>query len=84
MLATIAYAELRDRGLGNGHSEARRLLDDYRKLRQTQIALSRELGMTPLARMALKVGRTSGDDLAAALAKPNSIDERKGHRNGLA
>jgi hypothetical protein len=31
------YAELRNSGVINGEGEARRLLDDYRKLRQTQV-----------------------------------------------
>jgi hypothetical protein len=33
----------------NSKGDARRLLGDHRKLRSTQILLSRELGMTPAA-----------------------------------
>src|SRR5229473_1020728 len=68
-LAGQVYAVLRA-GIFNQKGETRRLLDDYRKLRQTQIVLSRELGMTPAARMALKANWTHAAlDLAAALAE---------------
>jgi Phage terminase, small subunit len=63
------YAALRAYGVLNKAQEARRLLDDYRKLRQTQIVLSRELGMTPASRMAIKAsGTNSALDLAAIAA----------------
>jgi hypothetical protein len=60
------YAALRAFGVVNPRGEARRLLDDYRKLRQTQIVLSHELGMTPAARMAI---RANGTRLAFDLAE---------------
>ena len=36
MLSQRVYAELRDKGLINEQGDARRSLDDYRKLRSTQ------------------------------------------------
>ena len=42
VLATRVYAELRDQGLLNARGEARRLLHDYRQLRQAQATLSAE------------------------------------------
>jgi hypothetical protein len=68
-LAGQVYAALRAFGVLNREGEARRLLDDYRKLRQTQVVLARELGMTPAARMAIKANGTKAAlDLAAAMA----------------
>jgi hypothetical protein len=85
VLSSRVYAELRDGGVINGEGEARRLLDDYRKLRQTQVTLSRELGMTPAARMAIKAnGSRAPIDLAAALAsevEDVSTDNGSGRAN---
>jgi hypothetical protein len=54
VLVPTFYLGLRNKCVLNGQGEGRRLLDDYRKLRGTQLAL-RELGMTPAARIAIKV-----------------------------
>jgi hypothetical protein len=67
-LASRVYAALRDQGVLNPEGEARRLLDDYRKLRQTQAIFTRELGMTPAARQALKANSKATFDLAPAFA----------------
>src|ERR1035437_9759881 len=53
-LAGQVYAALRAGSVVNAAGEGKRLLDDYRKLRLAQMVISRELGMTPAARMALK------------------------------
>jgi hypothetical protein len=75
-LAGQVYAALRVGSVINAKGEARRLLDDYRKLRQTQAMLSRELGMTPAARMALKAsGTRAAFDLAAEMARPADTTE---------
>jgi hypothetical protein len=69
ILASEVYAALRTMGVINAEGDARRLLDDYRKLRQTQAVYARELGMTPAARMAIKAtGTRAAIDLAAAMA----------------
>jgi hypothetical protein len=62
ILSGIVFAELR-RGVVNKGGEARRLLNDYRLLRQTQLAYSREIGLTPAAKDALHQpgGRTEHD-----------------------
>jgi hypothetical protein len=68
-LAGQVYAALRAMGVLNKEGEGRRLLDDYRKLRQTQAVLARELGMTPAARIAIKAnGTKAAVDLVAAMA----------------
>jgi hypothetical protein len=75
ILAGQVYAALRGFGVLNREGEARRLLDDYRKLRQTQVVLARELGMTPAARMAIKANGTKAAlDLAAAMAKAEDTE----------
>jgi hypothetical protein len=65
-LAGQVYAALRALGVLNKAQEARRLLDDYRHLRLAQVVLARELGLTPAARQALKVG---SDGMAFDLAE---------------
>jgi len=77
VLSQRCYADLRDRGLLNAEGEARRLLDDYRKLRNTQLSLASALGMTPAARIAIKAGSRKADfDLAAAMAVDAEAAER--------
>jgi hypothetical protein len=56
LLCDRVYAKLRDDGLFNVEGDGRRLLDDYRRLRATQLLFSRELGLTPAARLAIKAG----------------------------
>jgi hypothetical protein len=71
VLSQRCYADLRDRGLLNAEGEARRLLDDYRKLRNTQLSLASALGMT------IKAGSRKADfDLAAAMAVDAEAAER--------
>jgi hypothetical protein len=70
ILSSIVFAELRKGGVVNKGGEARRLLNDYRLLRQTQLAYERELGMTPAARMAIKVnGTRAAFDLPGEMAR---------------
>ena len=67
-LAGQVYAVLRAGSVVNAAGEGKRLLDDYRKLRLAQMVISRELGMTPAARMALKAsGTRAAFDLPAAM-----------------
>jgi phage terminase small subunit len=75
VLASQTYAALRVMGVINKQGEARHLLDDYRKLRQTQIVLARELGLTPAARVATQAsGTRAALDLAAALASTEEAE----------
>jgi hypothetical protein len=71
-LAGQVYAVLRAMHPVIPDGEARRLLDDYRKLRQTQAVFARELGMTPASRMALKASGTSAALDLAEIAAPVS------------
>ncbi len=65
----MAFADLRERGIANDGGEPRRMLGEFRQLRQAQLAYERELGMTPAARMAIKVSSTRAAlDLVGALA----------------
>ena len=69
VLAGMVYAHLHSVGVIDNRGESRRLLDDYRKLRATQVVLSRELGLSPAARMAIKASGTKAAlDLAAAFS----------------
>jgi phage terminase small subunit len=52
-LCGSVYAEIREHGMPTPQGNVREVLDAYRRLRATQATLSRELGMTPSARMAL-------------------------------
>lgn len=51
--------------------EVRRLVDAHRQMKQAQLAYARELGLTPLARAALKVaGSKAAFDLPSAMSAP--------------
>ena len=70
VMASRIYAELRDHGFTNGEGEPRRLLSEFRQLRQTQLAYERELGMTPASRMAMKASGTHAAlDIASLMAQ---------------
>jgi len=66
---------LRAGSVVNAAGEGKRLLDDYRKLRLAQAVYSRELGMTPAARMALRVSGTGAAfDLPSAMSEAEEAD----------
>lgn len=68
-LASRCYAALRDSEIVNGKGESKRLLTDYRRLVQTQLALANALGLSPAARMAIKASSTTAAlDLVGQLA----------------
>jgi hypothetical protein len=76
ILSDMVYEDLRQRGVLNEEGQACRLLDDYRKLRATQVILSRELGMTPAARMAIKAGNTNAAlDIVSLMAGQTETGE---------
>ncbi len=60
ILGAYAFADLTERGLTNRKGEPRRLLAEFRMLRQAQLAFERELGMTPAARLGLRVADSRG------------------------
>ncbi|MGA7872934.1 MAG: hypothetical protein WCA22_18750 [Candidatus Binatus sp.] len=69
VLATQVFAVLRAGSVVNAAGDGKRLLDDYRKLRLAQAVYSRELGMTPASRMAIKAtGSRTAFDLPGAIA----------------
>jgi hypothetical protein len=75
ILADMAYTMLQRISIINDKSEPRRLLTDFRQLRQAQLMYARELGMTPAARMAIKASGTRAPlDLAAAMANGDVED----------
>lgn len=68
-LAEQVYAILRTGAVVNAKGEGKRLLDDYRKLRQAQLLFARELGLTPAARRAIRMGKNDEPiDIAALMA----------------
>jgi hypothetical protein len=70
ILGANAFSELVGSGLLNAEGEPRRLLTDFRQLRQVQLSYEKELGMTPAARMAIKAsGTRAALDLVAMMAK---------------
>jgi hypothetical protein len=66
ILGASVFNELMSRGVVNDEGESRRLLDDYRRLRQTQLPYTRELGMSPRARAELSVDSSRTRALTAA------------------
>lgn len=75
ILGASAFTELVNGGLLNAEGDPRRLLGDFRQLRQLQLAYERDLGMTPAARTAMKAsGTRAALDLVAAMAKPEEAE----------
>jgi phage terminase small subunit len=68
LLATVIYARLRDEGLITESGEPKKLLGEYRSVRHSQLAIAKELGLTPAARRQLAESG-KGLDLAAEFAK---------------
>jgi phage terminase small subunit len=76
LLSTRMYAELKAKGLLNAQGEARRLVNDYRTMRHTQMGFARELGMTPSARLALRqAGMHSAVDIDVSAATTAQVIE---------
>jgi hypothetical protein len=79
-LGSRAFLDLAEHGLSNEKGEPRRLLADWRALKQTQLAYERELGMTPASRAALglKVALGQQADAATELARRRADMEAPG------
>ena len=54
MLGDRVYSALRDGEIVTGRGESKRLLQDFRRLVATQASLAAQLGLSPVARRALK------------------------------
>ena len=59
ILSDIAYSALRAMGPINADGNAKRLLTDFRQLRQSQTAIANALGMSPMARAQLRTASTN-------------------------
>jgi len=64
VIGAACFADMMQRGVANEQGEPRKLLGDWRLLKQAQLAYERELGMTPSSRATLRVDVLQGDDLA--------------------
>jgi hypothetical protein len=62
ILGSNLFADLVQRGELNDDGDPRRVLTEYRQLRQAQLKLEDALGMTPSSRSALGVAATSAAD----------------------
>jgi hypothetical protein len=71
ILGSNIFAELHLNGVTTSSGEPRRLLGELRMLRTAQLAYERDLGMTPSARMSLRVGSAR----AQALSVVEPVDE---------
>ncbi len=69
-LAAAVWNQLdKGKALFDAEGNVRRLAHDYRQIRQSQMVLMRELGMTPVARAALGVGGNRSLDLVGEFAR---------------
>lgn len=76
ILSASVFTALTADGLLNADGEPRKLLTEFRQLRQSQLAYERELGMTPAARMAIKAnGTRAAFDLAGTMASLDTQSE---------
>jgi hypothetical protein len=71
IIGSAIFMDLAVKGWATDNGQPRRLLTEYRLLRQTQLLYERELGMTPQARMQLQVGdsRSRALDVSAELER---------------
>lgn len=75
ILSSTVFAELMRDGVIGKDGEGRRLLNDYRGLRHTQLSYERELGMTPTSRQALRASGKPALDLVAEFAQASEAEE---------
>ncbi len=74
--ASYVHAALRKFGILNGRGEARRLLDEHRKLSLAQLAIGAELGLNPHARAQMQsMSRNLPIDIDAALERAQKMRE---------
>jgi hypothetical protein len=77
ILGANIFVELISNGIANEDGEPRRLLTEFRQIRQAQLSYERELGMTPAARMVIKAsGTKAAVDLVAAMADSRDPGKR--------
>lgn len=69
------FSEMRENGLFDSKKQPRFVIETWRRCVQTQAVIARELGLSPLARKQLALA-AQGDDLAAAMARRVSGDDR--------
>lgn len=76
ILGVTVFRELVQHGVLTPEREARRLLNDYQKLKKTQLAYETALGMTPASRAAIKASSTSAAlDLVGMMAQHDGTAE---------
>jgi hypothetical protein len=84
LLADVAYSILHKDGILNAKGEPRRLVTDFRQLRQVQLQYMAALGLTPASRASIKAdGRHPQTDLVTLLASAaHETDEKAAQGNG--
>lgn len=68
IIGSHVFADLITKGVTTASGDPRRLLSEFRMLRAAQLRYEEALGMTPAARMSLKVGASRSRALDAATA----------------
>jgi hypothetical protein len=75
IFGAAVFRKLAVNGVLNARGEAKRLLNDFQKLKKVQLAYENALGLTPASRMALKASGTGAAlDLVAAMAAESTED----------
>jgi hypothetical protein len=74
-LCMEVYGAIKMLGVLNNRNEARRLLDDFRKLRMGQLQVAAALGLTPAGRIEMQSAASGiAVDLAKQMAELDNID----------
>ena len=74
-LCTEVYGAIKMLGVLNNRNEARRLLDDFRKLRMGQLQIAAAIGLSPSSRVQMQAASTNvAIDLAKQMAELDNID----------
>lgn len=64
VIGAACFADMMERGVAGEDGTPRRMLGDWRLLKQTQLSYEAALGMTPASRATLRVDVLQGDAMA--------------------
>ena len=82
IISACIFSELLEFGIKTPNGEPDRMLAELRNTRRVQLAFEVQLGMTPMARQALKTSGQAPYDLVAAFAQ-DAANERAAERKAI-
>ncbi len=77
VIAAAVFADMMERGVTNEAGDPRRVLGDWKGLKQVQLAYERELGMTPGTRASMGLSAAQGQYFKQKLAESVADDHHQ-------